>query len=146
MKNNELASKDHKSTKTRLSKAYTSDFIHGIKNTGLGLIPNDKYCFSAEAEHQRIGRNTEILEAAKRFGMKTSEIRLFGKKKGPRLVIETEEGKIELFNSSYTELDFNTHREINSNIRYLFKGKKVFKIDLNEYSMGKVYSAKRVNV
>lgn len=134
MLNNELAAKDYKSTKTRLSKIRVSDLTHGIANTNLAIIPNDKQCFGVNtAEEQRIGRNKSVLDIAeKEYHMNRSKTRIFGLKKGPHIIVEFEKGKLDLFKTSYTELDFNTHKEINSNIRYVFKGTKVIKINLKE--------------
>lgn len=134
MINKELAAKGYKSTKTRLSKGYISDLENGIISTDLALIPNDKKCFYSDAEEQRIGRNKKMLDIAKRAGIIISKAKLFGKKKGREILVEFEKGILEVFRCNYVELDFDTHREINPDIRYLFKGKKVIKINLKNNS------------
>lgn len=135
MINKELAAKGYKSTKTRLSKGYISDLKNGIVNTDLALIPNDKKCFYSDAEEQRIGRNKKMLDIAEQNKIIRNKARLFGKKKGQTFIVEFEKGELSLIKGGYVELDFNTHREVNPQTRYLFKDKNVIAINLNNYSI-----------
>ena len=127
MANKELAARGYKSTKTRLSKIYVSDLEHGIINTNLALIPNDKKCFYSDAEEQRIGRNVKALEKAEKAGMNLDKTKFFARKKDLKLNMQFE-GNIINVKYTFVEIDPKTHKEVNPEIRYLFKNEQVIKI------------------